>query len=299
MLDNCNIIAYKPNLIELVNKEQFNEYTKNGKLYYTAIIKGLYLKLTDNNLRIKNSLKKYISKDPYYDLSVNDIQHIISDLSNQLNFDISESRLTKMEFGMTIKTDEDPSKYIQLFGSGTRCKESKYSTNGKVYAMTNKDNFTKSNSLMIYDKGKESISMDKLLRIEFKVPKRIKQSLKLIAPLLLKDFTTKEGFNMIFDKLIGFYNRISKKNESNFNYSVPNEYLDFVYNDTLSTLEGYEKYIEINRIKYINKEISSYTYYQINNMLNSKFIGNDTSKNELINEIETKISSKYDYLINN
>lgn len=298
MLDNCNIRLYKPNIIDSVIRKELNQFTKNGVIYYQGKISNLFIKVNQDNLEIRNSIKKYINDKPNYDLTRLDLLTAIERLNNTLGVDVSESKLTKLEYGITIETEESPLNYIQKFGIGKNMKLTTYGVNAKTYSITKKPTPNrKAKSLIIYDKGIESNMDSNLLRIELRVPKRVKSSLALESPLTLNKLIQKEGYELLYNKLIGAYNMITKNSESNYSYTKPTEFKEYVFNSTINSIQGFEKYYEDNRIRYLNNDISKYAYYEVNKILKDIYQSGQDSK--LINEMEKKINDRYNYLLNN
>ena len=298
MLDNCNIRLYKPNIIDSVIRKELNQFTKNGVIYYQGKINNLFIKVSQDNLEIRNSVKKYINDNPNYDLSRLDLLKVIERLSNSLGVDVSESKITKLESGITIETEKSPPNYIQKFGIGKNMILTAYGVNAKAYSITNKQApHRRAKSFIVYNKGLESKVDSNLLRIELKIPNRVKSSLALESPMTLNKVIQKEGFELLFNKLIGAYNMITKHSESNYNYTKPTEFKDYVFNSTINSIQGFEKYYEDNRIRYLNNDISKYAYYEINKQL--KEIYQSNQDNSLINEVEKKLNERYNYLLNN
>jgi hypothetical protein len=152
---------------------------KYGTITKTANIGELQLQVriaSQNNFKIylKGSIHKYhtgnyISEGyNYSDFGYSDICDAINHITDVINIEPSQIKLHQLEFGLNIKTKENPSFIIEqiLSHKGRSFEQRDYLGNGHLIRF-NRERY----SIKIYNKGLQYGLQQNLLRIEIKVNK--------------------------------------------------------------------------------------------------------------------------------
>lgn len=205
---------------------EVSEYPKIGKYY------NLEARITEKKATLKGSLHKFINsyfgdeEQNYNDFDIRDVNLAIEGIASALEFNPLETKVTNLEFGFNIETDEDPQIIIDnrllMFGFKNHNRDNKFQGRGdfKQYDMSDY-------SIKIYNKSKQYGQEKHILRVEIKFT--MSRKLVTLGVRTLNDLTNPNLIKKLFDclmqqfeKLIivdAFYNRddISERDKARLN----------------------------------------------------------------------------------
>lgn len=146
-----------------------NDYPKIGKIH------NIEVRVTPQNAIVIGSIHKYyniitgVGNHNYNDFSYNQFVFAVNHLCNNLNINKERTKITNLEFGFNLETEQNPKSIIekQILMYDYLDHNSNHSYRGKgCYKEFVKTDY----SLKIYDKSKQFLIADKnILRIELKM----------------------------------------------------------------------------------------------------------------------------------
>lgn len=218
-----NRLAHTPQLLDNVSEHlRDNRYSVSGSL------NNLNVNVFESGVSVKGSLAKYFLNDNIQTLRRQDTARAIEQLSDELQFDVNEAHITRLDFAHNFVMDNKPEVYYPYLGEAQYFKrliqpESLYYKNG---------NRTK----LFYDKLSEAkyravtvpemLSGRYLLRYEIRYSKRLSKQLK--EPEVKAGTLSDESFYIkLIDRYVSEYLSIHKNAGFNFdedNMATPKDF---------------------------------------------------------------------------
>ncbi|MBZ0182896.1 MAG: hypothetical protein K8F60_10600 [Melioribacteraceae bacterium] len=210
MIDTVNISLYTNEISERninITNETINKQT--GELGFYGFLGNLRVKKDGNNIFISNSLCKYYLGNSLNTLSRNEIEKAIEKLSDELEIPLRtllDGNLTRIDIGENFIMKEPLQVYYNSFGAhqNSTLKKTIYNNNESLYYQ----NKSKSKCLALYDKINESkekrvkipdhLKNKNLLRIEYRLQKRIKNTLK-VNPVFVKNLLEEKFYTKLIE----------------------------------------------------------------------------------------------------
>jgi len=177
-----------------------------------------------------------------------DVEKAILKLKEKFEIDLSKSKLTYVEFGPSIIVNENPGKYLNLFGWPPRLKKYIVSSHTKEISTVTYESETGYQEFILYNKLKEM--EDKGLRSkknEIKIPKdyigknviRIEYKIKTSSGILDRfgrvltahDLYNESIYNVFQKMFLDFYNSIEKNGRTIYinNSKTPKQFVENFY----------------------------------------------------------------------
>jgi hypothetical protein len=203
--------AIKKNLV--IEKEIKHKMT--NQIVYNGHFNNFLASLSNTKLCLTGSIPKYLNGDNVSECQFSDYSDAIEKLSDELHLFMMEAKVTRLDFGLNIKTSFKPFTYYSLL-----CECSPYDR-----SIVKKDTlYYKSDrrTLIFYDKAKESnkkgISLEKLpenlLRYEIRFLNKLKEQFKM-SVITAKTLSDKEFFSMVAERCYKEYLNLPKRREIN------------------------------------------------------------------------------------
>ncbi|MBS9767455.1 MAG: hypothetical protein KGV44_07935 [Flavobacteriaceae bacterium] len=213
MIDLVTLYFKDKNRIEDVTlKNNTQHLTTAYSVYkdqFTYPIRGNFenirLNIANEKAYLENSIHKYYNiKNGFGNQNCNDFSfydfcNACKMLEKEVDFDINDTYLTRFEFGLNIKLDDDPSNFIEnnvlMYKYKTPCYDPKYKSREKIKKFSLKEY-----EIKLYNKSLQYGLKSNILRVEVKYKsKRVFQKLGIYN---LNDLKNKETMRNVFNDFI-------------------------------------------------------------------------------------------------
>jgi len=151
-----------------------------------AEYKNLRFKISESNrVEITGSLHKYYKGENFSDFTYYELWECIKDLSEKLHFNPFEARLHNLEFGVNVSTLFNPYEFCGRVIAYKNESFTRFRTSGKTSLKIGFEMTKQWYDIKIYDKGKQYLKSENILRFEVKANKM--EFLKSIGIYFLSD----------------------------------------------------------------------------------------------------------------
>lgn len=222
MLDFIKIYTETKESLENRIKNDFPDSETRCSLdYFTGQVQypcrryfeNIEVRITDKLGIIRNSIHKFFNlknrydDNNYTDFYYSDIHTAFEQLQNDLNEDISDYKITNLEFGLNIHTSLSPKSMLEnnfiMFNFDEFNQKDTFKNKG-MYKQYNRSEYY----VKIYDKGLQYKLPYNLLRVEIKIidSKLLKKKFGIYT---VKDLFEKSRIELMFKFLLGCFNEIN------------------------------------------------------------------------------------------
>jgi hypothetical protein len=280
------------------NCKNISRTEKENSSYMQGDLKNMKVTFNEGSISIKGSLSKYYFGNNFKTLSKKEIKEVIEMLGNDLNINISNSSISRIDFSTNLNTTYKPTIYYPFLGTLTRFSRL-VQPSSIYYNQTSK-------RLLFYDKTKwakqtrnnipnEFIGKH-LLRYELVINKNLKRFFNK-DKVLLKHLTKDSIFRTLLNAWKEYYNKIEKQNTKQIkimssNIHTPKD-LDKALLQTLIKQVGFEKVDRMIEELKAKNTFSHKEYYSRMKRKYRKMTKTHIDSDDMISEINKKVNEIY------
>ncbi len=176
MIDGVKIEIYSEQLCrQLLNNPMLKFLTpveeNTGEIHFPkrTVFKHLYFSIYQSHrIEIRGSLHKYWREENFSDFSFSDLKECLNDLQERFNIDLAKARISKVEFGVNVSPLFNPYEFCEnLIVYRGKSFDRMKTRNGKpnIGFECGLNQY----SVKIYDKGKQYLKTENILRVEIPV----------------------------------------------------------------------------------------------------------------------------------
>ena len=233
----------------MINKKLIRSYG-NHKSFSYGYIGNMHLKINRDRLVIHGSIAKFLNQENCTPLKRTDVERSIHKLEDEIGIKLNNAIVTYVEFGPSIIVNENPGRYLDLFGwpprlgkttesSETESIKTDFLFSGQKATVTYRSK-TGYQEFIVYNKIKEmegkraknkippNFKGKNVFRLEYKIknPHGIKD--KFGRKLTLYDLFDENVYKKFQLLFLEFYNSIEKYGRTVFvhNVTTPKEFIE-------------------------------------------------------------------------
>lgn len=278
------------------NLKKVQEVQRDGVLSCHGYLDNLKIKVFKTGISVKGSPAKYYLGDNFQTMTRKDTEFFIEKLSDELNVNMSISRVRRVDIAQTHITDYPPETYFPYLGESQYFNRllqphSLYYQNGhRTKLFYNKIIEGKKKGLEIPEVWEGCNALRYEYRLTSRAPKYLGK-----ADLCLCDLAQEELYINFIDQYVEEFENISKVNKVRFDMtqiSSPKDFKNLLYVQKLQEI-GMEETMEIIEEMRANNVFDKPEYYsrlkaEIKGMCKeSKFV----ESNSLLEELTKKVKS--------
>lgn len=291
--DDINDYRYMERIPAILENATYHR-NKEGDIYYTGSVLGLYVSVSTNGISIKGSLCKSYLGDNFKTLTRQDTQRAIEQVSDLLLIEFCLAKMNRIDFGQNLDLTYKPEIYYPYLGECSHYTrlvqpDSIYYKNGlrtKVFYNKIEQGKTKNGILpQIWDNRN-------ILRNELRYTSRLSKQFNM-PKILAKDLYSEDFYIGMVDRWYNEYLNIDKLKELNLNFQVMKQPKDFYQHILLLKFSemGLPNLLAIvEQMKAQNVFAHNEYYSRLKSEIKGYFKVQDPNQNtELIKELDQKM----------
>jgi hypothetical protein len=209
-----------------------------------GVFNNLHIKQLNKGIKVSGSFPKFLYDINTEFLSIEELRQSIVLLNNSLGLDFKQAKISRLDFGVDIITDKDPSLYLPHLLSSNYFTGINTYPNSKTFINTNR-------TKILYKKSQqlEGVTINRLrfeIRYKSKFLKRIFKKELLLGQLLDKNI-----INQLIESVDKEFRSIITSTDLQFQLDTilsPNDFYDYI-------ITSYINEIGLNRVEQLIREI--------------------------------------------